>query len=87
MSILEYSQSYEDIHHAICERVQHAKRKHPNEPGFIERLNTIHLELEEVYAELMRGDYARAIDEYKDVGATLYRAMDELSKAKGVKVK
>lgn len=87
MSAHEYSQSYENAHYAICERVQHAKRKHPEELDPLKRLHTVMNECGEVWAELMLCDYERAMDELKDVGATLYRAMDELSRAKGVRIR
>ena len=82
-----YSQSYEDAHYAICERIEHAKRKHPEELTLLERLQTVIDECSEVWAELRTEDYERAMDELKDVGATLYRAMEELSSKTGVKIR
>ena len=84
---MECSQSYESAHYAICERVEHAKRKHPEEMTLLERWDTILDELEEVRAELENGDHARAMDEYRDVGATLYRAMEELQRFTGERIR
>lgn len=87
MSIHEYSQPYEEAHYAICERVQHAKIKHPEDIDLIKRLHTVMEECGEVWAELMIGDYERAMDEAKDVGATLYRLFEELSRKTGVSIR
>lgn len=86
MSIYEYSQAYEFAHIAICDRTHYAKLKHPEDLSPLERLDTILSELNEVRDELERGDYARAMDEFKDVGAALYRAMEELSRNEKVKI-
>jgi hypothetical protein len=84
---MSYCQSYESAHFAICERIEHARRKHPEELTFLERLDTILDELCEVEAEVLKGDYARAMNEYKDVGATLYRAMEELHRYTGERIR
>ena len=87
MTITTYNPAYDSAHFTILDRLPHARRKHPEEMTFLERWDTIRSEMDEVRAELEKGDHDRAMDEYRDVGATLYRAMEELSRFTGVSIR
>lgn len=86
MSIITYSESHEAISRVISRRTMRAYALHTEVLTFKKRLQTIRDELREVEDALDAGDHNHALYECGDVGATLYRLMEELQRFDGVRL-
>ena len=87
MSSQGYYQSYEDAHYAILDAMPKAKHNHVDGQSPLGQLHAVVDKCTEVWSELKAGNHEKAMDGYKEVGAALYLAMEDLQQQAGAKIR
>ena len=87
MTIATYNPAHESAHYAILDRMDHARSKHPGPLTFAESLHIVLDELAGAEEALGRGGLDIAMGKYRDAGASLYRAMEDLQRFGGVGIR